>query len=432
MDAPGAATPAESNQNPTSLKATFERAEALLSTLDGASSTSPQYQQTLATCLQLYSSCVELASRLALFSPNESLDDLSTASLPYLLCEYRIAELIQRQTSDSGPAARAAVVTRARKAYEKFLTLVDSYGLLDNERQGSGGGGGGGGKSSYHAMWERYLENPLGFTVTGSTGPSGLAGAAARRDAKIAAFRTESALRQKLDALRARKQEAVARRQRRRKQNGTTDDGEGDDEEQDLEAAGIDESLARELHLAEIALAIHTTFPSLEALNREAEMLAHVGVEGPPHGIADEARMRRREGEEAAAARRDGSGSSYSERLDPPLGGLQRPFAGSGGPLLSKEGKPLQPFTIVGTRAEIAKGVFRPGHNLPTMTIDEYLEEERRRGGIIEGGGEKSGAQQEVDEDDMERADAETYKQRAWDEFVESNPKGAGNTLNRG
>jgi immunoglobulin-binding protein 1 len=29
-------------------------------------------------------------------------------------------------------------------------------------------------------------------------------------------------------------------------------------------------------------------------------------------------------------------------------------------------------------------------------------------------------------------ADEETMKQRSWDEYVEENPKGSGNTLNRG
>jgi len=66
------------------------------------------------------------------------------------------------------------------------------------------------------------------------------------------------------------------------------------------------------------------------------------------------------------------------------------------------------------------------------MSIDEYLEEERKRGGIIEGGGEASGIIPEPDEDDYEKGEQETYKARAWDEYVEANPKGSGNTLNRG
>jgi immunoglobulin-binding protein 1 len=66
------------------------------------------------------------------------------------------------------------------------------------------------------------------------------------------------------------------------------------------------------------------------------------------------------------------------------------------------------------------------------MSIDEYLDEERRRGNIIEGGGEKSGLRPEPDEDNIEKADEETMKQRAWDDFAEENPRGSGNTINRG
>lgn len=92
----------------------------------------------------------------------------------------------------------------------------------------------------------------------------------------------------------------------------------------------------------------------------------------------------------------------------------------------------MQPFTLLDRRTQLQQGVFRSGHNLPTMTIDEYLEEEKRRGNVIEGGGEKSGMKPEVDEDDMDLADEETMKARAWDEYKEANPRGSGNTLNRG
>jgi len=36
---------------------------------------------------------------------------------------------------------------------------------------------------------------------------------------------------------------------------------------------------------------------------------------------------------------------------------------------------------------------------------------------------EKSGLQPEPDEDNYEKADAETMKAREWDEFVENNPR---------
>ena len=122
-------------------------------------------------------------------------------------------------------------------------------------------------------------------------------------------------------------------------------------------------------------------------------------------------------------------GANYSDRLDP---GLSQLLNGRrGGPLLNSKGKPMQPFTLLDRRSQLQQGVFRSGHNLPTMTIDEYLEEEKRRGNILQGG-EQSGVQPEIDEDDLDKADEETMKARAWDEFVEANPRGSGNTLNRG
>lgn len=109
----------------------------------------------------------------------------------------------------------------------------------------------------------------------------------------------------------------------------------------------------------------------------------------------------------------------YSERLDR----TDLLSSANAGPILSANGKPLRPFTLLDSRQTLKNGVFKPGHNLPTMTIDEYLEEERARGGIIEGGGEASGIVPEPDEDNIAKADEETMKAREWDEYVESNPK---------
>lgn len=108
----------------------------------------------------------------------------------------------------------------------------------------------------------------------------------------------------------------------------------------------------------------------------------------------------------------------YSDRLD------RRDISNNNtGPILSQTGKPLRPFTLLDSRQTLRDGVFRPGHNLPTMTIDEYLEEERARGGIIEGGGEASGIRPEPDEDNYAKGDEETMKAREWDEYVEANPR---------
>lgn len=169
----------------------------------------------------------------------------------------------------------------------------------------------------------------------------------------------------------------------------------------------------RQVHLSTLALAVHDTFQSLESICREEEILAMAPPADAP--AREKAPI---EDERRRASDKDG----YSERLD-----IHSILAASNrGPILDGQGKPLRPFTLLGgqsARQELQKGVFRPGHNLPTMTIDEYLEEEKRRGGIIEGGGEASGQPVVIDEDDYARGDEETLKARAWDEYVEANPK---------
>jgi immunoglobulin-binding protein 1 len=146
-------------------------------------------------------------------------------------------------------------------------------------------------------------------------------------------------------------------------------------------------------------------------MNRELEILAMA----PPTPPSGPERLERDYRERMGLRGKE----EYSERLD------HRDMLSSGnaGPILSKGGKPLRPFTLLDSRQTLKEGVFKPGHNLPTMTIDEYLEEEKARGGIIEGGGAASRLSPEPDEDNYEKGDEETKKAREWDEYVEANPK---------
>jgi immunoglobulin-binding protein 1 len=180
----------------------------------------------------------------------------------------------------------------------------------------------------------------------------------------------------------------------------------------------IEDEVIRNLHLAEIALTVNNAFSSLDMITQELDILSQMRQVEPPKPANPS--------DNRSAAPQDG----YSERLDGPItmAGLGR----RGGPLLSSSGKPLQPFTLTDKRTLLRQDVFKAGHSLPTMSIDEYLEEERRRGGIIDGGGNTDAPQPELDEDNNRLVDEATMKAREWDEFVEANPKGAGNTLNRG
>ncbi|KAJ5120615.1 uncharacterized protein N7515_010003 [Penicillium bovifimosum] len=264
---------------------------------------------------------------------------------------------------------RENALKSALEYYEKYLMRLDEYLLLS-----------GGDKK----LFEQYMANSTSFTLAPAND------AAARREIKVRRFREEKELKQKLEYF---------------AQNEARLQSDDDD--------------TRSLYLAEIQLYTHQTFQALDLLIQELSILSAMRNAPPRPPPTDDPRQRSNIG-----------GLNYSERLDPSTSQLLR--GGRGGPLLNSKGKPMQPFTLLGRRSEMQKGVFRPGHNLPTMTIEDYLDEEHRRGGIIEGGGEKSGIKPEVDEDDHDIADQETLKARAWDEFTEANPKGAGNTLNRG
>lgn len=84
-----------------------------------------------------------------------------------------------------------------------------------------------------------------------------------------------------------------------------------------------------------------------------------------------------------------------------------------------------QPFIL--TREKMKEAVFRPSHNLPTMTIDQFLELEQQRGNIINGTGETIKKDPETDKD----FDEETVKLRDRDERWDWITKGSGNSYNR-
>ncbi|KAF8749443.1 TAP42-like family [Rhizoctonia solani] len=110
---------------------------------------------------------------------------------------------------------------------------------------------------------------------------------------------------------------------------------------------------------------------------------------------------------------------------------------------------PHPPAAILNPK-QAPERVFRPDHRLPTMSIDEYLAEEERRGNILRGGvtelshrkaseqAPTSSEQLAVDSEQdgtrfgEEKSEEKRKKDEEWAVFTDANPKGAGNTMNRG
>lgn len=379
------------------VKSLFAAAEALrISFSQSYETNTDAHRERIEIAIATYEECRIIVDRLSLFSPNEILEDITTENLQYDRAP-RYAVLLRKQIASSfissslipqsryllidhhlgtlyaltSSPTRIQALQTSREAHARFLSLLSSYSLLD--------------VTSLHAqLYAVYLASPFTFSTTSTTDPS------TKRTQKIANFAREKELVKKLNYLR-----------------------------QNPEYIEKDEDCVRDVRLVEIELAIWSTFQALESIVKEEEVLK---LAPPPDTLRDPEQLAR-----DYRLRMDiVDKSDWSERLDGP----QR-LSRAQGPLLSKDGKPLRPFTIL-DRQSLKDGVFRSGHRLPTMSIDEFLEEERKRGGIIDGGGEASGIKEMMDEDDYAAGERETYKAREWDEFTEANPKGSGNTINRG
>ena len=91
-----------------------------------------------------------------------------------MLVDYYLGQLTFRLTD----GIRRENIIRAQQSYERFLIRLEDYGMLD--------------KQSVDA-YERYQENREGFTTILTSD------AARRRDVKIANFKAEKALKQKIE-----------------------------------------------------------------------------------------------------------------------------------------------------------------------------------------------------------------------------------------
>ena len=69
-----------------SIKSLFSSAERQRKDIESSwDSNTAEYQQNLAAAIQNYEDCLKVADRLSLFSPNETLEDLTSGDLQYAL-----------------------------------------------------------------------------------------------------------------------------------------------------------------------------------------------------------------------------------------------------------------------------------------------------------------------------------------------------------
>ncbi|PHT33225.1 PP2A regulatory subunit TAP46 [Capsicum baccatum] len=352
--------------------------------------------------------CEEMISKLGLFSLNETKDDISTANLKYILVPHYLAELTEKITENG----RINVLKASQAKLKEFISFCETMELVPEEEM--------------------------------ETSKQGGANAFAdRRAKKIARFKRQRAAESKLLELKERKE----RRGRSTKASALSTPVEtGEDDV--LDDDGEEE---REAWLTTISLALSKAFDLLEMLNNEEEMLSAINEKQLQDGeeefsqlVLDERTKKVETWHRDAAAR-----AHYTKPAAPITCATfaQDVIEGRANVSQAHEHKhqPLifGPASLVGRnptteREKMAAQVFQPHYRLPTMSIEEagltemnmMNEWQERTVKFMEDANSswhRDPPKMRPGEEDEEDDDAAQDRARAWDDWKDDNPRGAGN-----
>ncbi|XP_020105779.1 PP2A regulatory subunit TAP46 isoform X2 [Ananas comosus] len=370
-----------------SLPALFEEARRIHS----VASDSSVDQETLRKGIEALQRCDEMVSKLGLFSLNETKDDVTTANLKYLLVPFYLGELIEKLAQED----RISILKLSQNKLKEFISICEALELIPEEE----------------------------LEISGQGGPDTFA---TRRAKKIARFKRQRAAEAKL-------QEIKERRERRGRSLRATalstpieageEDAVDDDGEEEREA-----------------------FDLLDMLRKEEEMLLAVKERESKEGekefareILDERTKKAEAWHQNAATR-----APLAKPVEPITCATfaQDVIEGRANISQAHEHKhqPLifGPASLVGgrltsERERMAAQVFQPGYRLPTMSIEEAgLREmemmkkwQERNAKLMEEA--NSSWHKDGPRSAAEDEEAEEERARAWDDWKDDNPRGAGN-----
>ncbi|KAF8350541.1 TAP42-like protein [Amanita rubescens] len=390
-----------------SLSKLFVKSLSAASKASNLSTVESQTQELIQSCLKDLKMIQSRLAALSVFSPNESLEDIGTKDLAYLFVPYVQSEVLDR-IKTTGITERLQVLEQAQRLLRDFSSSVENYDIVPEMER------------TLHQRKASAIRDPK-----------------QKREIKIMQYKKEKELRAKLEAI----------RDRRGWRSVTSDSGSDfdlismllpsgansrpseDEDEDELDSEA--EDALREAILVLLRLLYTQGQTRMDNIEQEFDLLRNAPADrAPAEDVPQEQRR---------------TADDNMWRVEP-LQPIDRGGDGKG-PLIDSSGKPLRPFTILPSeaadRARLQSQVFGPSHRLPTMTIDDYLEIERQRGNILSGGGrasqeaptstEKLTLAAEMDGTrESEEVEELRQKQEKWAQFTEANPRGAGNTMNRG
>ncbi|KAJ6760340.1 IMMUNOGLOBULIN-BINDING PROTEIN 1 [Salix purpurea] len=360
--------------------------------------------------IEALENCEEMISKLGLFSSNETKEDISTTDLKYILVPFYLAELTEKIALED----RIQILKASQAKLKEFLSFCEAMELVPEEELQTFSQG-----------------TPNTF--------------ADRRALKIARYRRQIAAEAKLEKIKEQKEwrghsnkaAAVSTLVEAGEEDLMDDDGEEE----------------REAWITTISLSICKAIDLLEMLKKEEEMLLAVkerqlqgGDKAFSQTILDERARKAEDWHRGAAVK-----ARYTQPAQPITCATfaQDVLEGRAKVSEARDHKHLPmtfgPASIVGgsltnERERITAQVFQPGHRLPTMSIEEAgLKEmeimnkwqernvelmEEANSAWYKDNQKLKPSEEEEDEDD----DAAVEKARAFDDWKDDHPRGAGNT----
>lgn len=381
-----------------SLPALFEQARKIHTT----ASESSVNQEYLKNGIEVLRRCDEMVSKLGLFSSNETKDDVSTTYLKYLLVPFYLGDLTEKIVKED----RIDILKVSRLYFKEFMSICEALELVPEEE--------------------------IEFSL------SGRSDLAAARALKIARFKRQKVAEAKLQEIKERRE----RRGRSLRASALSTPVEAGEED-----LIDDDGEEREAWLTTISLAICKAIDLLDMLKKEEEMLVAVMEQSSQGGddkfareILDErtniAEMRHRTAASQAPFLKPSQPISCATFAQDVIEGRAKASQ-----VHEHKHQPLifGPASLIGgrltsERERMAAQVFQPGYRLPSMSIEEAgLREMEMMNKWQEMNAElmeeaksswyKDKEEEEVEEDD----DAAQEKARAWDDWKDDNPRGAGN-----
>ncbi|KAG0479869.1 hypothetical protein HPP92_010491 [Vanilla planifolia] len=361
-------------------------------------------QEVLKKGIEALRRCDEMVSKLGLFSSNETKDDVSTTNLKYLLVPFYLGELTEKILQDN----RIEILKLSQVQLKEFISICEALELVPEEEI------------------ESSNQGRLDLSAV--------------RAKKIARFKRQRAVEAKLQEINERKE----RRGRSLRASALSTPIEAGDE--DLLVDDSEEE--REAWLMTISLAICKAFDLLDMLKKEEEMLAAVKEKSLEEGndefakeLMDE-RIKRAEMWHRSAASQAPflkpaqpiTCATYAQDVIEGRAKASEAHEHKHQPLIFGPAS-LISGKLTNERERMAAQVFQPGYRLPTMSIEEAgLREmemmnkwKERNAKLMEEANSSWYKDDNRRANEDEEDDAAQLKARAWDDWKDDNPRGAGN-----